>query len=125
LALNSASNGKELDITDARQDILEVLANSPLDSNLHKTEITVKFKDLSLLHSNSRFIIALVATKCVARNEKDAMTSEKGIVRLCHTTVVPIISVRHRLHIIEENNAPYVWYKDEGIISSYCILFLK
>mmetsp|Transcript_11470 Transcript_11470/g.15797 ORF Transcript_11470/g.15797 Transcript_11470/m.15797 type:complete len:632 (+) Transcript_11470:95-1990(+) len=114
LAANSASNGKDLDITDARQDLFEIISNSPLDNTLHNTEISLKFKELSLLHSNSRFILAFVATKCLAHNEKDAMTSERGIVRLCHTTVVPIITVRHKLHIIEDNNAPYVWYKDEG-----------
>ena len=39
---------------------------------------------------------------------------QKQAVRLCHTSLVPITVVRHKLRIIEENSSSYLWYKDEG-----------
>eukprot|EP01035_Chromulina_nebulosa_P027528 gene27528-36221_t len=113
-AILATTNGKDFDTSEAKNDILEIVSNKPMDETRLSTELTVKFKDLSVSHSNSRFIVALVATKVQADNEIHAMTSTRQAVRLCYTSLVPITVVRHKLRIIEENTSSYLWYKDEG-----------
>lgn len=71
----ATTNGKDFDTSEAKNDILEIVSNKPMDETRLSTELTVKFKDLSVSHSNSRFIVALVATKVQADNEIHAMTS--------------------------------------------------
>ena len=62
--------------------------------------ISITFNDVSMNHENKKFLLVF---------EVDY----PGI------TVLPVMSlpmfiVRYKLVIIEENKAPYVWYKDEG-----------
>lgn len=71
----ATANGKDFDTSEAKNDIFEIVSNKPMDANRLSTELTVKFKELSVNLSNSRFILALVATKVQAENEIEAMTS--------------------------------------------------
>jgi len=71
-AMISATTGKELDTSEAMNDNFEIVSNKPMDTSRLHTDLTVKFKDLSVGH---RFILALVATRVQAENEVDALTS--------------------------------------------------
>ena len=113
-----SSSGKEVDISTSKNDLFEILANKPLDEATFSTEITLKFKSLSVDHSNSRFVLLLCATKVLARDEIDAMTTNNQAITLCYVSVVPVVVVRCKLRVIEENTSPYVWYKDEGTFFS-------
>eukprot|EP01031_Cornospumella_fuschlensis_P050808 gene50808-62141_t len=66
-------------------------------------QIWLKVKDVSMNHGNQRFVIYLEAYR---------PHGETNNILVAVTN--PFTCIRHKLVVSEANNAPYVWYKDEG-----------
>jgi len=67
----------------------------------------VTFKELSMDHSNQRFVLSAAVDESLPHDVKFLNSVASG-------TSIPFSIVRHKIAITEENDKPFIWYKDEG-----------